>query len=148
MAMFRTLLVLKQLQTRVRRHWVRPVWQNRAEESEYFTAMQLMKNGDESLFHKYYRMSPEIFDMLHSMADEKLSKQWLCRDPISSGERLALTLRYLSSGMPIPDVAMAFRIGIETAREAIHLTCQVLWDVLSPLYMKPPTESEWRDIAA
>ncbi|KAK8761825.1 hypothetical protein V5799_026905 [Amblyomma americanum] len=43
---------------------------------------------------------------------------------------------------------MAFRIGIEAAREAIHLTCQVLWDVLSPLYMKPPTESEWRDIAA
>ncbi|KAK8769527.1 hypothetical protein V5799_014007 [Amblyomma americanum] len=82
------------------------------------------------------------------MVDEKLSKQWLCRDPISSGERLAMTLRYLSSGMPIPDVAMAFRIGIETAREAIHLTCQVLWDVLSPLYMKPPTESEWRDIAA
>lgn len=38
-------------------------------------------------------------------------------------------------------------VGIETAREAIHLTCQVLWDVLSPLYMKPPSESEWKEIA-
>ncbi|KAK8760887.1 hypothetical protein V5799_027847 [Amblyomma americanum] len=37
---------------------------------------------------------------------------------------------------------MAFRIGVETEREAIHLTCQVLWDVLSPLYMKVSSDTE------
>lgn len=44
--------------------------------------------------------------------------------------------RYLSSGMRIPDVAVAFRVGIETARQAIHLTCLVIWEELSPIYMK------------
>lgn len=44
--------------------------------------------------------------------------------------------RYLSSGMEFKDVAMAYRVGIETAREAIHLTCGVLWDRLKDLYMK------------
>ncbi|KAH7977351.1 hypothetical protein HPB49_000831 [Dermacentor silvarum] len=130
------IVVSSQRQLSARAHWVRPVWRNRAEESEYFTAMRLMKTGDPTLFYKYYRMTPETFEKLHSLVDDHLTKQWLCRKPISSGERLAMCLRYLASGMSIPDVAMAFRVGIETAREAIHSTSRVLWEVLSPLYMQ------------
>ncbi|KAL3193943.1 hypothetical protein MRX96_016511 [Rhipicephalus microplus] len=96
-----------------------------------------MKNGDESLFYTFYRMSPATFDVLHSLVKEKLTKdQCPSREPISSGERLALTLRYLSSGMLVRDAAMAFRVGIETARNIIHETCTVLREVLSPKYMK------------
>ncbi|CAN8023217.1 unnamed protein product [Ixodes persulcatus] len=58
-----------------------------------------------------------------------------------------MTLRYLSSGNPIMDIAMEFRVGLETACEAIHLTCQVLWEKLAPRYMKPPTEQDWQTIA-
>ncbi|XP_037503134.2 LOW QUALITY PROTEIN: putative nuclease HARBI1 [Rhipicephalus sanguineus] len=43
--------------------------------------------------------------------------------------------------------AMAFRVGIETARNVIIETCTVLWEVLSPGYMKTPTEQDWREIA-
>ncbi|KAL3212571.1 hypothetical protein MRX96_007983 [Rhipicephalus microplus] len=46
------------------------------------------------------------------------------------------------------DAANGFRVGIETARNIIHETCTVLWEVLSPEYMKTPTEEEWREIAA
>ncbi|KAH7986027.1 hypothetical protein HPB52_025250 [Rhipicephalus sanguineus] len=42
---------------------------------------------------------------------------------------------------------MAFRVGIETARNVIIETCTVLWEVLSPGYMKTPTEQDWREIA-
>ncbi|KAL1469818.1 hypothetical protein MTO96_024800 [Rhipicephalus appendiculatus] len=94
------------------------------------------------------------------------------QEPISSGERLAMTLRYLCSGNAIIDIAKDFRVGLETAREAIHLTLQVLWDDLTPQYMKwlfpdaqlfnffmqlpsllwpvpvkPPNEHMWRNIA-
>ncbi|XP_075737720.1 uncharacterized protein LOC119172682 [Rhipicephalus microplus] len=111
--------------------------------------MEKMKNGDESLFYTFYRMSPATFDVLHSLVKEKLTKdQCPSREPISSGERLALTLRYLSSGMLVRDAAMAFRVGIETARRIIHKTCTVLWEVLAPEYMKTPTEEEWLEIAA
>ncbi|KAH9362001.1 hypothetical protein HPB48_014940 [Haemaphysalis longicornis] len=98
--------------------------------------MQVMKDSDLGLLYSYYRMSPETFDSLHGLVGERLTMERLCREPLSSGERLALTLRYLSSGMRIPDVAMAFRVGKETARQAIHLTCLVLWEELSPIYMK------------
>ncbi|KAM7303439.1 protein ANTAGONIST OF LIKE HETEROCHROMATIN PROTEIN 1-like [Ixodes scapularis] len=36
------------------------------------------------------------------------------------------------------DIAMEFRVGLETAREAIHLTCQVLWEELAFRYMDLP----------
>ncbi|KAL3253145.1 hypothetical protein MRX96_054657 [Rhipicephalus microplus] len=82
-------------------------------------------------------MSPATFDVLHSLVKEKLTKdQCSSREPISSGERLALTLRYLSSGMLVRDAAMAFRVGMKTARNIIHETCTVLWEVLAPEYMK------------
>ncbi|XP_037567439.2 uncharacterized protein LOC119463717 [Dermacentor silvarum] len=148
LAALKLLLILKRRRAFSRKYWVRPTWTKRSDESEFFTAMKLMKNGDESLFYMFYRMSPETFDMLHSLVREDLTKeQCPSRAPISSGERLALTLRFLSSGMLVRDAAMAFRVGIETARNVIRETCSVLWKVLVPLYMKTPTEEEWREIA-
>ncbi|XP_064479041.1 uncharacterized protein LOC135392252 [Ornithodoros turicata] len=92
-------------------------------------------------------MGPEQFDILHRLVEKDLTKAHLCREPISSAERLAFTLRYLSSGIDFKDVAMAYRVGIETAREAIHLTCGVLWEKLKDLYMKPPSPTEWAEIS-
>ncbi|KAL3189287.1 hypothetical protein MRX96_002954 [Rhipicephalus microplus] len=140
-AALKLLIILKRRRAFFKKYWVRPTWANRAGESEFFTAMEKMKNGDESLFYTFYRMSPATFDVLHSLVKEKLTKdQCPSREPISSGEHLALTLRYLSSGMLVRDAAMAFRVGIETARNIIHETCTVLWET--------PTEEEWREMAA
>ncbi|KAH7933303.1 hypothetical protein HPB49_011259 [Dermacentor silvarum] len=67
----------------------------------------------------------------------------LCAADIDTCHKIAT---YPSSSMLVRDAAMAFRVRLETAREAVHLTCSVLWEVLSPVYM-PPTE-DWRDIAS
>ncbi|KAH6944944.1 hypothetical protein HPB50_006314 [Hyalomma asiaticum] len=43
---------------------------------------------------KFYRMTPGTFNLLHSMVQEHLTKEKCpSGEPISSGERLALTLR-------------------------------------------------------
>ncbi|KAL3212593.1 hypothetical protein MRX96_008003 [Rhipicephalus microplus] len=148
-AALKLLIILKRRRALLKKYWVRPTWANRACESEFFTAMKEMKKGDESLFYTFYLMSPATFDVLHSLKKEKLTKdQCPSREPISSGERLELTLRHLSSGMLVRDAAMAFLVGIETAWNIIHETCTVLWEVLSPEYMKATTEEEWREIAA
>ncbi|KAH8024867.1 hypothetical protein MRX96_031728 [Rhipicephalus microplus] len=136
-AALKLLVILKRRRAFLIKYWVRPTWANRAGESEFFTAMKEMKNGDESLFYTFYWMSPATFDVRHSLVKEKLTKdQCRSREPISSGELLALTLRYLSSVMLVRDAAMAFRVGIETAWNIIHETCTVLWEVLSPEHMK------------
>lgn len=51
--------------------------------------MKLKKNSDDLLFFKFYRMSPETFDALRDTVRDRLLKEWVCREPISSGERLA-----------------------------------------------------------
>ncbi|KAL3245499.1 hypothetical protein MRX96_017956 [Rhipicephalus microplus] len=108
----------------------------RADESEFFRAVK-MKDGDESLFYMFNWMSPATFDMLQSFVQEKLTNdQRLSSEPISSGERIALSLRYLSSRMLVRDAVMAFRVGTEMARNIIHESCTMLWEALCPKYMK------------
>ena len=40
-----------------------------------------------------------------------------------------------------------FMIGYSTAHEVIDETCEMLWNYLSPMYMKPPTNDDWKNIA-
>ncbi|XP_040066640.1 uncharacterized protein LOC115309373 [Ixodes scapularis] len=119
-----------------RRWWVRPIWQNRRRESEFHTSMPLLISGDTEYFQKYYKMRPEKFEELHSLVETPLTRAYLTREPLLSRARLAMTLRYLSSGMQIQDIALAFRVGISTASGVIHSTCKILWTALQPLCLK------------
>lgn len=105
------LVLLKRKKQRQQRNrwWVRPLWQDRKTKSEYWTATKKMRDhGDFSYFDMYIRMMPETFDRLHDLVKDDLTKQHVVREPLTSNERLALTLRYLSSGMAFKDVAMAY----------------------------------------
>ncbi|KAK8782994.1 hypothetical protein V5799_015666 [Amblyomma americanum] len=127
-----------------RRWWVRPVWENRKQESEYYTAIPLLMSGDSEYFHKYYKMSPSKFEELHALVEGPLTKQYVIREPIPSRARLAMTLRYLASGKQIQDVAMAFLGGISTANGIICDTCKLLWEVLQPICLK--VRCNWSEI--
>lgn len=52
--------------------------------------------------------------------------------------------RYSATGDQPVSLALAYRIGESTARMIIKETCQVLVHVLQPLYLRQPTEAEWR----
>ncbi|KAG0411310.1 hypothetical protein HPB47_011565 [Ixodes persulcatus] len=97
--------------------------------------MKLMRGGDLDYFKKFYRMTPQEYDYVLKLVEDDLRRSYVCREPISASERLAMTLRYLSSGDPVKDVALAFRVGISTARAAIVDTCKSLWERLRPIYM-------------
>lgn len=43
-------------------------------------------------------------------------------------------------------VALAYRIGESTAHMIVKETCSVIANVLMPIYLKPPTEVEWKEI--
>ncbi|KAH8009046.1 hypothetical protein HPB51_009586 [Rhipicephalus microplus] len=65
-----------------------------------------------------------------------LTKIHVSRETLEPGERLAITLSYLASGQDIPSVALAYRVGIETARLCIHETCEAIWERLKDHVMK------------
>ncbi|XP_065307085.1 uncharacterized protein [Dermacentor albipictus] len=142
----KVLLIQKKRKAK-RKWWVRPSWRDRHTESEYFTTMQRMRNGDIEYFKKYYRMTPHQFDFLLSLLKEDLQRKHVVREPILPAERLAMTLRYLSSGDAMQDIALSFRVGISTARMAVRVTCRALWSRLQPLYMPKPETATWLKIA-
>ncbi|KAH6940342.1 hypothetical protein HPB50_026947 [Hyalomma asiaticum] len=134
------LLLKKRKQIRARRRprrwWVRPVFLARRQEGLYHTAMRRMREGDHGFFFKFYRMTPALFDILLSYVAADLTKFHVSRDPLEPGERLAIALSYLASGQDVPSVALAYRVGIETARLCLHLTCRALWARLKDHVMK------------
>ncbi|XP_070390950.1 uncharacterized protein [Dermacentor albipictus] len=92
-------------------------------------------------------MTPPKFNELHKLVKRDLVKSFLCREPLCSEERLAITLRYLSSGSAIMQIAMNFRVVPSTCRVVIHHTCKVLWRHLQSLYLPEPELAQWQNIA-
>lgn len=53
----------------------------------------------------------------------------------------------MADGASLPSTSFAFRLGKSTVCEIFKETCEVLWDVLQPLYMKPPDTPTYKTIA-
>ncbi|KAL3191502.1 hypothetical protein MRX96_059871 [Rhipicephalus microplus] len=93
-------------------------------------------------------MSTALFDKLLDFVASDLPRQHFIREPLEPGERLAITLSYLASGLDICNVALAYRVGIETAQRSIHVTCRAIWARLKDHFMKVPTKADWAKIAS
>lgn len=54
----------------------------------------------------------------------------------------------MSQGASMQILAWNYHIGLTTVHKIIHETCQCLWDILSPEYLKTPeSEEDWLDIS-
>lgn len=75
-------------------------------------------------------MSPESFDELKELVRPYIQRNTFHREPISAEERLAITIRYLASGMSQTDIALSFRVGQSSVPPLILETCNAVWNVL------------------
>ena len=93
-------------------------------------------------------MSPESFDHLLPLVSPLISKQSTkLREPISSAERLALTLRFPASGNSQQTMSFSYRIGKTTVSSIIKETCLVIWQALKDKYMRAPClPDDWTNI--
>eukprot|EP00112_Aurelia_sp_Birch-Aquarium-sp1_P024049 Seg7421.1 transcript_id=Seg7421.1/GoldUCD/mRNA.D3Y31 product="Protein ANTAGONIST OF LIKE HETEROCHROMATIN PROTEIN 1" protein_id=Seg7421.1/GoldUCD/D3Y31 len=94
-------------------------------------------------------MSKERFDHLFSLLEERIKKQnTRLRKAVSPRERLVITLRYLATGCSQQTLSYAFRVGRSTISYIIKEVCEAIYDLLAPIYMRPPsTSEEWKLIA-
>ena len=66
-------------------------------------------------FTNYMRMTPEFFEMMKTRLEPRLARQATnYRAPISVGEKLALTIRYLATGESYTSLSCQFRVGRST----------------------------------
>ena len=94
-------------------------------------------------------MSPERFEHLVNCVGPFITKG-PCRslEPISAGERLLVTLRYLATGDSQQSHAFYFRIGRTTISNILRETCEAIWKALNKQYVKvPTTTNEWIEVA-
>ena len=116
---------------------------------EYHHLIQEMRLVDHSSFYRYFHMSPVMFDdLLRRVGPVITRKTTQLRSPVSPGERLAVTLRYLVTGDSMHTISFSYHLGHATVCCIIYDTCQALWDVLSAEFLQPPQSSEeWKRIS-
>ncbi|KAG8180961.1 hypothetical protein JTE90_024710 [Oedothorax gibbosus] len=70
------------------------------------------------------------------------------RDPISSKERLVVTLRFLASGDSYHSLMYAFRIPVCTISRIVQEVCAALYERGNGEFLKTPSkEEEWKTVA-
>lgn len=94
-------------------------------------------------------MSPEWFQHLFGLVGPLITKKpCRSREVITPQERLMVTLRYLAEGEAQQSQAFNFRMGKTTVSNIVRETCEAIWTVLNPTYLKTPKSSEeWKKIA-
>ena len=75
-------------------------------------------------------------------------KETNMRQPISPGERLAVTLRFLATGESFSSLQYQFRISAASLSIIVPEVCQAVFQVLKDVYFKCPSAPEqWLQIA-
>ena len=94
-------------------------------------------------------MTPQRFSHLLSLVGPSIKRQdTRLREAIPPDERLAITLRYLVTGDSMQTISFSYRVGHSTVSGIIDATCDALWRVLTPEYMRRPTSAEeWRRVS-
>ena len=133
-----------------RRHnmWVRPCLLEREERGAYHNIMAELYATDIPGFTNYMRMTPEFFEMIKTRLESCLARQATnYRAPISVGEKLALTIRYLAIGESYTSLSCQFRVGRSTIFKFLPEVCRAIQDEFTREYLRcPTTPDEWKEL--
>ncbi|XP_067635108.1 uncharacterized protein [Eurosta solidaginis] len=129
---------------RQRQYAVRPINQNWATSGYQLQVFRQIKTLEPAEVFSHTRMTPVVFELLLNLVISSLRKP---KQRIDPEERLSLVLLYLSQGVSIQSIAWSYKLGKTTVRNIILETCEVIWRLLSPVYVSEPTEKQYKDIA-
>ena len=133
-----------------RRHnmWVRPWLLQREEMRSYHNIMADLYATDIPGFTNYMRMTPDFFEMIKTRLEARIAKQATnYRAPISVGEKLALTIKYLATGESYTSLSCQFRIGRSTISKFLPEVCRAIRDGFTREYLKCPTTPDgWKEL--
>ena len=141
----------KEKRKQKRRFWVPKIFsEERKERGEWENLFYELSEDDREYYYKYLRMSPERFEHLFNLVAPFITKQDTnYRNCIPARKRLVITLRYLVEGCSQQALSLSFRVGKSTVLTILREVCDALYNVLSPIYLRPSsTEEEWEQISS
>ena len=94
------------------------------------------------------RMTHEFFEMIKTRLEPLLARQATnYRAPISVGETLTLTIRYLATGESYTSLSCQFRVGRSTISKFLQKVCRAIQDEFTREYLRCPTiPDEWKQL--
>jgi len=94
--------------------WIQPWLESRMEHGAYHALIKELQDTDVNAYRNFLRMDLGSFELILQKVSPIISKcDTKLRDSISAAERLALTLRYLATGVHLnDDVSYCYRICI------------------------------------
>ncbi|CAH1967192.1 unnamed protein product [Acanthoscelides obtectus] len=135
----------KALATRL---WIHPLVAERSAVGAFYTLFTRLREH-EAKFFNYFRTSVATFDYLLQRLDKHIARQETnMRQAIQPTEMLALTIRYLASGMTFTDLHYAYRLGTSTIRKIVRDVCRKFWEILLDECIPPPSEKVWNECEA
>ncbi|XP_068082039.1 uncharacterized protein [Anabrus simplex] len=137
-------LACEEEERKERRFWIHEINLKREQCGEYNLLLPDLLR-DEDKFFKYFRMSSlKFFELLSDLPLQKMESNF--RKPISPGERLAVTMKFLGYGDSFASISFSYRLGESTVRKIVYETCRVIWDTLTEDFMPVPTKEHWQNI--
>ena len=122
--------------------------QKRRDNGAYKILVKNMEENDPEWYFDYFRLSPEQFNEILSLVKNDIKKEFTSwREPISTKERLAITLRYLATGESRRSLSAQYLVGRSTISKIICETTEAIWINLKDTYMKSPTKDDFKNIA-
>ncbi|KAJ8049122.1 Protein ALP1-like [Holothuria leucospilota] len=132
---------------RKRMKYVRYMLQRRRRLGEFHLMVPEQRVFDNQSHMDSFRMNPTRFQNLLEKIGARLHHKKTHRDPIGPAERLAVTLKFLATGIEQKHLANYVRMGRSTLCYIVRETCQAIWDVLQPEVLKVPGHEDWLNIA-
>ena len=126
-------------------------WIKRRKENGFFeTIIRELILEDLAGFKEMFRMGYADFEKILSSIVVLISPQEIIggHRPICAEEKLALTLRFLSTGEPFSSLSFQFRISKRAVAYIVKRVCESIVKCLLHTYMSlPGTEDEWLQVA-
>ena len=128
--------------------WVRTGLLQKEEREGYHNIMDELYGTDISGFTNFMRMTPEFFEMIKTRLKPRLARRATnYRAPISVGEKLALTIRYLATGDSYTSLSCQFRVGRSTISKFLSEVCRAIQDEFTREYLRCPTiPDKWKGL--
>lgn len=117
--------------------WVKPWIEKRNVEGCFAKLLPELRNTESKQYSNFLRMCSNDFDFLLDLVTPLIKKKdTQMRKSIPSGERLALTLRFLATGDSFKSLQYLFRIPQSTISVIIPDVLDAIYTVLKENYLK------------